>query len=133
MSVTIEFELVSPEKLIISEQVGMVVVPGAEGDIGVLPGHSSLITNMRPGVIIVYDHDKEKERIFIAGGFCEISPNLCTVLANEAMPVANIDRSLAEKRQLEAREAEANADEINKPKVQAERKIADAMLEAISI
>ena len=75
----------------------MVVVPGAEGDFGVLPGHSPLISNVRPGVIHIFAGGSVKERIFVAGGFAEVTPERCTVLAEEAMPVDDIDRAGAEK------------------------------------
>ena len=132
MATTIEFELIAPEKVITSEQVEMVVVPATEGDIGVLPGHSSLIANVRPGVIEIRDEGMVKERIFVAGGFCEISPKLCTVLAGEAIFVKDIDKDVAQRRQLDAQEAELNADEKNKLKAHARRLIADAMMAAMS-
>jgi len=87
----VEFELVSPERLLVSEQVDMVVVPGAEGDFGVLPRHAPLISTLRPGVIRIFEGRTVKERIFVAGGFAEVTPERCTVLAEEAMPVADID------------------------------------------
>ena len=87
----VEFELVSPERLLVSEQVDMVVVPGAEGDFGVLPRHAPLISTLRPGVIRVFEGREVKERIFVAGGFAEVTPERCTVLAEEAMPVSDID------------------------------------------
>ena len=87
----VEFELVSPERLLLSEQVDMVVVPGAEGDFGVLPRHAPLISTLRPGVIRVFEGREVKERIFVAGGFAEVTPERCTVLAEEAVPVAEID------------------------------------------
>jgi F-type H+-transporting ATPase subunit epsilon len=93
----VAFELVSPQSLLVSENVEMVVVPGAEGDFGVLPGHSPLISNVRPGVIHIFAGGSVKERIFVAGGFAEVTPDRCTVLAEEAMPVADIDRAAAEK------------------------------------
>ncbi len=71
MADTIDFELVSPDRLVKSQPVEMVVVPGAEGDLGVLPGHSPLIAEVRPGVIDIHEGGKVGERIFIAGGFCE--------------------------------------------------------------
>jgi F-type H+-transporting ATPase subunit epsilon len=91
MADKVEFELVSPERLLLSEQVDMVVVPGAEGDFGVLPRHAPLISTLRPGVIRVFEGREVKERIFVAGGFAEVTPERCTVLAEEAMPVADID------------------------------------------
>jgi F-type H+-transporting ATPase subunit epsilon len=92
------FELVSPEKLLLSEQVAMVVVPGSEGNFGVLPGHSLLISTVRPGVIDVYEGSTStiSERIFVSGGFAEVTPERCTVLADEARPVSLLDRAAAE-------------------------------------
>ena len=92
----VEFELVSPEKLLLSREVDMVVIPGAEGDMGVLPKHSPAITTVRPGTIVVYEGGAVTDRIFIAGGFAEVSDNRCTVLAEEAMPVEDIDKASAE-------------------------------------
>jgi F-type H+-transporting ATPase subunit epsilon len=98
MTNTVEFELVSPERLLKSEPVEMVVIPGAEGDLGVLPGHSLLIAAMRPGVIDIHKDGSVVEKIFISGGFAEVTPVRCTVLAEEAMPVSAINQDEAEKR-----------------------------------
>lgn len=130
MADTVDFELVSPQKLLKSEPVEMVVVPGAEGDLGVLPGHSPLIATVRPGVIGIHEGGKVKERIFVAGGFCEVSPERCTVLAEEAVPVAELDKTAAESRLQAARTAEAEADEDGKAKAEAERRAAEAMVAA---
>ena len=96
MAGRIGFELVSPEKLLLSEDVEMVVVPGAEGDFGVLPGHALLISTVRPGVIHVYEGNKVSERIFVSGGFAEVTPERCTVLADEAVPISSLDRGQIE-------------------------------------
>jgi len=96
MADTLQFELVSPEKLLVSEAVGMVVVPGTEGNFGVLPGHALLISTVRPGIIDVYDEGKISERIFVSGGFAEVTPERCTVLADEAMPLSSLDRAAIE-------------------------------------
>ena len=95
MADKLQFELVSPEKLLLSEAVAMVVVPGGEGYFGVLPGHSLLISTVRPGVIDVYADEQNAvtERIFVAGGFAEVTPERCTVLADEAVPMASLDRA----------------------------------------
>ena len=61
---TISFDLVSPEKLIFSEDVGMIIVPGKDGDLGVLPGHSKLISSLRPGRVMVYSEDKNLLKSF---------------------------------------------------------------------
>ncbi len=95
MSASFQFELVSPEKMVVSKAVAMVTVPGSEGDFGVLPGHAPIITSVKPGVIDVYEQDDTAitERIFVAGGFAEVTAERCTVLAEEATPVSTLDRS----------------------------------------
>ena len=131
---TVEFELVSPEKLLKSELVEMVVVPGTEGDFGVLPGHSLLIAQVRPGVIDIHEGGAVKESIFVAGGFAEVSPERCTVLAEEAVPVGDIDRAEAEKRLEDAKAALAKAAEDPESSAAAlgrELKAAEAMVAAI--
>ena len=130
MADTVEFELVSPAKLLKSELVEMVVVPGAEGDLGVLPGHSALIATVRPGVIDIHEGGSVKERIFVAGGFCEISPERCTVLAEEAIEISAIDKAVAQKRLEDAITAWKNADDAHKAKAETERRIAEAMVAA---
>ncbi len=105
----VEFELVSPERLLKSEPVEMVVVPGAEGDFGVLPGHSLLIATVRPGIIDIHEGGQVRESIFVTGGFAQVSPERCTVLAEEAVPVADIDKAAAEKRLEDAKAALAEA------------------------
>ena len=100
---TVEFELVSPAKLLVSEPVEMVVIPCAEGDIGVLPGHSPLIATVRPGIIDIHEGGKVHHRIFVGGGFAEVSPNRCTVLAEEATPLDEINLATAEARLTEAK------------------------------
>ncbi|NQU61316.1 MAG: F0F1 ATP synthase subunit epsilon [Rhodospirillales bacterium] len=132
MSDTVEFELVSPERLLKSEPVDMVVVPGAEGDFGVLPGHSPMISAVRPGVIDIHQGSQVSERIFVAGGFAEVSPERCTVLAEEAVAVADIDRDTAEKRLEDAKAAFAEAEDGAAPAAEKEIKTAEAMLAAAS-
>ena len=96
MADQVQFELVSPERLLVSRPVEMVVVPGVEGDFGVLPGHAPLISEVRPGVIAVFEGGKVEERIFVAGGFAEVTAERCTVLAEQALPIAEIDRGAVE-------------------------------------
>jgi F-type H+-transporting ATPase subunit epsilon len=115
----VEFELVSPEKLVLTQAVDMVVVPGVEGDIGVLPRHSPTITTVRPGTIVIYEGGAVTDRIFIAGGFAEVSDNRCTVLAEVAMPVNDIDRAAAQQSLTDAHE------DISKANNAAARKLAE--------
>lgn len=91
MADKVQFELVSPEKLLLSEAVEMVVVPGEEGNFGVLPGHSLFLSMVRPGVIDVYAGKEVSSRLFVAGGFAEVTPERVTVLADEALPIESLN------------------------------------------
>ena len=88
-------ELVMPERELLATEADMVVVPGTEGDFGVLPGHAPLISTVRPGVLEVYQGDKVEQRFFVAGGFAEVTPERCTVLADEADAVRRGDARAA--------------------------------------
>lgn len=90
---TFTFELVSPERKLISGAAKMVVIPGEEGDFGVLPGHSALVATIRPGVVEITMDGEATQRIFIAGGFADVSPSNCTVLAEEAVNVSDLNKS----------------------------------------
>jgi len=131
MADTVDFELVSPQKLLKSEPVEMVVVPGVEGDLGILPDHSPLIATVRPGVIDIHEGGKVKEQIFVAGGFCEVSAERCTVLAEEAIPVSELDKATVESRLEEAARAVADASDDSIEKAQSRRRIAEAMIAAL--
>ena len=133
MADTVEFELVSPERLLLSRAVEMVVVPGEEGDFGVLPGHAKLISAVRPGVIEVYEGDKVTDRIFVAGGFAEVTAERCTVLAETAVPVAEIDRGRVEQdlRNLIDELAAAKSDD-DRASVASKIAVAEGMLQVVS-
>ncbi len=107
MADLLHFELVSPEKLLRSGEVFMVVVPGTEGDFGVLPGHAPLVSTIRPGAIQVFPtgFGDVPERIFIDGGFAEVGPEGLTILAESAVPVGEIDVEATARQLAEAREA----------------------------
>ena len=92
----VQFELVTPERLLLSEMVEMVVVPGTEGNFGVLPGHAPLISSIRPGTIDIYERQTITRRIFVVSGIAEVTPERCTVLADEALPPDELDRSAIE-------------------------------------
>jgi len=87
------FELVSPSEKLVSEDVTMVTVPGEEGDFGVLSGHAPLISSVRMGVLNIHPNamNDNPRRIFIAGGFADVGPDRCTVLAEEATDMSLID------------------------------------------
>ena len=129
----VEFELVSPEKLLLSERVDMVVIPGEEGDFGVLPQHAPLISGVRPGVIAVHNGGRVTERIFVAGGFAEVTPARCTVLAEQAVPAADIDRAAAEQRLKDAKDDLIDAkDDHERDAAETQIAVAEAMIEAAS-
>ncbi|MGR0183469.1 F0F1 ATP synthase subunit epsilon [Azospirillum aestuarii] len=131
MADKVEFELVSPEKLLTSQPVDMVVVPGSEGDFGVLAGHSPMISTVRPGVIDVYEADRVVDRVFVAGGFAEVTETRCTVLAEEAIAVSEIDRAKVEQqiRDLGEDLEDAKSDD-EKARVEAKIAVARAKLDA---
>ena len=109
----VNLEIVSPEKLLLSRDVDMVVIPASEGDMGVLEGHAPMMVTLRGGVVSLYEGDRVTDTLFVAGGFAEITPERCTVLAGEAMPVNEIERTEAEKRLRDAEEAAAQVDGAN--------------------
>jgi F-type H+-transporting ATPase subunit epsilon len=102
----IAFDLVSPEKLLLSCAADMVTVPGTEGYMGVMAGHAPLVSTLRAGMIDV-NVDGKDDRYFIRGGFAEISPAKITVLAEEALPMTQMDIAV-----LDQRIADAQDDEI---------------------
>ena len=92
---TISFDLVSPENLIFKEEVGMIIVPGKDGDFGVLPGHSKLMSSLRPGRIMIYSEDKNLlKSFFVSGGFAEVNPEKCIILAESVDDMSVLDKSI---------------------------------------
>jgi F-type H+-transporting ATPase subunit epsilon len=130
MAEKIKFELVAPERLLIDEPVDMVVVPGVEGDFGVLARHAPLIAAVRPGVINVHNDGAVTQRIFIGGGYAEVTGERCTVLADEALPVAEIDRSATEKAIADLSERLSVADPEEKAPLTRQLAVAQAKLAA---
>ena len=106
----VSLEIVSPEKLLMSRNVDMVVIPASEGDIGVLEGHSPMIVMLRGGTIDLYEGDKVTDRLFVSSGFAEITPERCTVLANQALPLDEVKKAEAERLLAEAEAAYEAAD-----------------------
>ncbi|NKD77387.1 F0F1 ATP synthase subunit epsilon [Haematospirillum sp. H1815] len=95
MAETLEFELVSPARLLVSEPAEMVVVPGVEGNFGAMPQHAPFLSTVRPGVVEVHRGTSPVRKIFVAGGFAEVTAERCTLLAEEAIPLDEIDREAA--------------------------------------
>ncbi|KAF0138828.1 MAG: F-type H+-transporting ATPase subunit epsilon [Rhodospirillaceae bacterium] len=132
MARMVNFDLVSPEKLLFSEQVEMVVVPGSEGDFGVLIDHAPLLSTIRPGVLAVYRNSQVVERIFVAGGFAEVTESTLTVLAEEAFVVDSLERTEVERRLAGARDMLQMADTpVTRAEAEVRIVVAEAMLAAI--
>jgi F-type H+-transporting ATPase subunit epsilon len=106
---TFHFELVSPERLVFAGEVSQVDVPGEEGDFGVLAGHALYIATLRPGVLTIYG-DGGPRRIVVQGGFAEVGPTGLTVLAEQAVPVAEIDAAMIAQSIKDTEEDLADAD-----------------------
>ncbi len=86
----VQLEIVSPEKLLLSREVDMVVMPGYEGDLAAMEKHAPMITLLRGGTITIYEGGNPTDRFFVGGGFAEITPDRCTVLADDVMPVDDL-------------------------------------------
>lgn len=115
----LHFDLVSPERLLISAEVDQVDVPGSEGDFGVLANHAPLMTALRPGVLTIQSQGKVGEKFFVRGGFAEVTARGLTILAEEAMPLAELDRAALEARIRNAEEDVADArDEARRERAQ---------------
>jgi F-type H+-transporting ATPase subunit epsilon len=91
-----QFNLISPEKILFDQAVEMVVVPGIQGDIGVLPQHAPLVTLLRAGVITIYEENKSVIKIFVDGGFAELTPDKCTALVTSGISLEALDKHALE-------------------------------------
>ena len=108
-----KFELVSPERLLVSEEVVSVVIPGSEGEMTIMVNHAPVMTTIKPGVVTVKATSGSEERYVVFGGFADILPSGCTMLAESATPVKDIDRAELARRIQDAKEdlADAKSDE----------------------
>ena len=114
MADLLKFELVSPEELLLSQDVQQVLVPGTEGNFTVMPGHAPVLSTMRPGVIDVTDGAGNEERIYVRGGVAEVNPKGLTVLAEEAVPLAELSSDMLAQQIKNAEEDVADASEDEK-------------------
>jgi F-type H+-transporting ATPase subunit epsilon len=94
MADTLKFDLVSPERLLVSSEVEQVNVPGAEGYFTVLPRHAPVLTGLRPGLLDIVSDGGKQTRYFIRGGFAEVGPSGLTVLAETAIDLDDLDASM---------------------------------------
>ena len=109
----LQLEIVSPERLLLSKAVEMVTIPAAEGEMGVLENHAPMLVMLRGGTIRLTENGQITDRLYVAGGFAEVTPERCTVLANEAIPVDELSRAVAEQRLSEATAAFDGVDKMD--------------------
>jgi len=88
---TFKFDLVSPEKVVASQEASMVVIPGSMGDFGVLPKHAPMLASLRAGVISIHLPTGEINKVFVSGGFADVSEELCSVLVEEAVNLNDLN------------------------------------------
>ena len=113
---TFSFDLVAPEQLLFNDEVGMVIVPGKDGDIGVLPGHSKVLSSLRPGRVMVYGEGKNLlKSFFVTGGFVEINPEKCIVLAEDVNEMSDLNKNILQEqmKKLENETYDSSKDELN--------------------
>lgn len=133
-STLFNFELVSPERKLVSEPAFQVTIPGEEGYVGVRAGHMALVMSVRPGVVeVIRSEGGAKEKIFIAGGFADISQTQCTLLAEEAVPLAGLqpDRLSAELGRLNEDMGFAETDD-DKARIAKRIAVVSGMLDAVN-
>ena len=119
MAEAFKFELVSPERLLVSEQVESVVIPGAEGEMTVMAHHAPVMTTIKPGVVTLKTVTGQEERYVVFGGFADIVPTGCTLLAESAVAVKDVDRTDLARRIQEAKEDAADAkDDLTRSKAE---------------
>jgi len=109
MAEAFQFELVSPERLLVSEKIESVVIPATEGEMTVMANHAPVMTTIKPGVVTVRTAAGQQERYVVFGGFADILPAGCTLLAESAVAVKDLDRDDIARRVQEAREDVADA------------------------
>jgi len=127
MSQLFQLDIIAPDRILRSERVEMAVIPGAEGDFGVLPGHAPLISALRPGLLNIHSGSEIKEQFFVTGGFAEVSNNGCIILADRATPLSEIKRNEVVSR-IENIKSELQSSTSNNKELLRELNICEAML-----
>jgi F-type H+-transporting ATPase subunit epsilon len=123
----VELEIVSPAKLLLSRAVEMVVMPGYEGDLAAMENHAPMITLLRGGVVTLYEDGNPTDRYFVGGGFAEITPTRCTILADDVLPVSELSAADAQGR---LHSAEAAWTEVDKMDIGARDAVLDRLQSA---
>ncbi|OZG73219.1 F0F1 ATP synthase subunit epsilon [Hahella sp. CCB-MM4] len=108
MGISVHCDIVSAEQEIFSGLVEMIIAAGSEGDLGITPGHTPLLTALNPGPVRVIKQGGEEEVFFVTGGFLEVQPNIVTILSDSAERAADVDEAAAIEAKKEAEKALAN-------------------------
>jgi F-type H+-transporting ATPase subunit epsilon len=135
MAETFRFELVSPERVLVSADVTEVIVPGAEGEFTVLPRHAPVVAMLRPGILRIPGMDGKLSQIYLRGGLADVGPDRLTILAELALPVAEVDRAMIDREITNAEEDLADAEDEDKKRQAAEtleqlRTLSEALMAA---
>jgi F-type H+-transporting ATPase subunit epsilon len=129
----VDLEIVSPERLLLSRPVEMVVIPAYEGEMGILAQHAPMIVLLRGGTVRLYEGNQVTDQMFVSGGFAEITPERVTVLADETFTLAELSRAEGERRLAVAESDYASADKDSPAAIDAamdRMQSARAMIEA---
>jgi F-type H+-transporting ATPase subunit epsilon len=124
MADSFNFELVSPERLLMSASVTEIVLPGSEGEMTVMANHAPTMTTIRPGVLTVKEASGQAQKFIVFGGFADILPSGCTLLAESALPVAELRKDALTKR-IEIAKVDLDAAKSDEAKTRIAQLIAD--------
>ncbi len=116
----LHFELVSPAKLLFSGDVTSVQIPGTEGEMMILEGHAPVLSTLRPGVVVVQKEGGQSDKIFVRGGFAEVNAQGLTLLAETAIPLADLNRATLDQQIKDAEEDVADAKDDEKKRKSSE-------------
>ncbi|MCP5361269.1 MAG: ATP synthase F1 subunit epsilon [Hyphomicrobiales bacterium] len=132
MADALTLDIVTPDALLASRHVTMAVIPGTEGEFGVMAHHAPLIATLRPGVLTLFEGDKPSGKLFTAGGFVEVAEGRCTVLATEALDLESVTTAQAEERVYAAeKELKHTEDDATRAGAEKELAVATALLAAV--
>ena len=125
MSETFQFDLVSPEKLLMSDPVEQVTVPGADGQFTVLKGHAPFLSMLKPGILDITAEDGSSQRIYVRGGFADVNASGLTVLAEQAMPMEEVNAEIMAQQVTDAEEDLADAGDDADKRAIAQKRLDD--------
>lgn len=133
MSNVFRLQIISPSAVVVDAHVPAVQVPGIEGDFGVLPGHSYLLSMLRPGKIDVTMPGGYHRRFFAATGYADVTPTSCTILSDHIQDLGEISKAEADEAVAEAKKAVADAkNDIEREQAEKLLRAAESLIEALA-